>query len=197
MFYAARRPSGRLFYWLLLVGWTSIWLQAQTPTLTTVIAATSPPAWRRFIEDALSSQLSAVSFLPDPEPTTSDKPSLMNLRIDNFDGRGMFDYTAAVDGSQSRRVVRKLNQISTLRVSLVWDGADFVVPIVGAHVMLVRSNGQFVFTGYLIQAPAFEYLGWGERGPMYRYNLVAQSDEALLDEKRLPLNGALGAHFSN
>ncbi len=36
-----------------------------------------------------------------------------------------------------------------------------------------------------MKAPAFEYLGRGERGPIYRYNLIAQSDEALLDLKRL------------
>src|SRR3989440_6447089 len=46
--------------------------------------------------------------------------------------------------------------------------------------------GEDVFTGYLTQAPAFEYLGWGERGPVYRYNLVAQGDVVLLDRKQIP-----------
>ena len=110
----------------------------------------------------------------------------MKLQIDNFDGRGLLDYTPEVDGAQSPRLVRKLNRISELRFSLVSNDPSFVVPVAGAHVMLVRGDGRGVFTGYLMQAPAFEYLGWGERGPVYRYNLVAQSDEALLDEKRLP-----------
>ena len=26
-----------------------------------------------------------------------------------------------------------------------------------------KTNGQDVFTGYLMQAPGFEYLGWRER----------------------------------
>jgi len=69
---------------------------------------------------------------------------------------------------------------------LVADSPEFVVPTTGARVTLGLTNGQDVFTGYLMQSPVFEYLGWGERGPVYRYDLVAQSDEGLLDEKRLP-----------
>jgi hypothetical protein len=61
-----------------------------------------------------------------------------------------------------------------------------VVPVNGARITLGRSNGQDVFTGYLISSPQFEYLGWGEGGPVYRYAIVAESDEAILDQKRLP-----------
>jgi len=110
----------------------------------------------------------------------------MNLQIDNLDGFGPRDYTATIDGSRMPQVIRKLNQPSELRISLVADTADFVVPAVGARITLGKTNGQDVFTGYLIQAPAFDYLGWGEQGPVYRYNLIAQSDETLLNEKRLP-----------
>lgn len=110
----------------------------------------------------------------------------MKLQIDNFDGSGPRDYTPAIDSARMPRVVRKLNQPAELQVSLVANGADFVVPANGARVTLGRTNGQDVFTGYLMQAPIFEYLGWGERGPVYRYNLVALSDEAILDRKRLP-----------
>jgi hypothetical protein len=63
--------------------------------------------------------------------------------------------------------------------------AGIVVPGHGARVTLGRTNGQDVFTGYIKAEAEYEYLGWGERGPMYRYNFVAQSDELLLDEKRL------------
>jgi hypothetical protein len=110
----------------------------------------------------------------------------MKLQIDNLDGLGPIDYTSSIDGSRSPQVVRKLNQPSEFRVSLVADSTDFVVPVTGARVTLGLTNGQDVFTGYLMQSPLFEYLGWGERGPVYRYDLVAQSDEGLLDEKRLP-----------
>src|SRR5271165_1464816 len=110
----------------------------------------------------------------------------MKLQIDNLDGFGPVDYTPSIDGSHSPQVVRKLNRPSELRVSLVADSPDFVVPVTGARLTLGLTNGQDVFTGYLMQSPVFQYLGWGERGPMYRYDLVALSDEGLLDEKRLP-----------
>ncbi len=110
----------------------------------------------------------------------------MKLQIDNLDGFGPRDYTASIDGSRLPQVVRKLNKPSELRVSLVADTPEFIVPVVGARITLGKTNGQDVFTGYLIQSPTFDSLGWGEQGPVYRYNLVAQSDEALLNEKRLP-----------
>jgi hypothetical protein len=110
----------------------------------------------------------------------------MKLQIDNLDGLGPVDYTASIDGSRSPQVIRKLNQPSELQLSLVADSPTFVVPATGARVTLGLTNGQDVFTGYLMHSPVFEYLGWGERGPVYRYDLVAQSDEGLLDEKRLP-----------
>ncbi len=110
----------------------------------------------------------------------------MKLQIDNLDGHGPRDYTSAIDSTRSPQVVRRLNTPDELTFSLVADAPDFVVPAGGGRVTLGRSNGQDVFTGYLKQAPMFEYLGWGERGPVYRYSLVAQSDESALDRKRLP-----------
>jgi hypothetical protein len=110
----------------------------------------------------------------------------MKLQIDNFDGVGPRDYTAALDASRLPQVLRKINQPAELRFSLVADSPEFVVPVANARVTLGRTNGQDVFTGYLLQVPAFEFLGWRDRGPVYRLNLIAQSDEGLLNEKRLP-----------
>jgi len=110
----------------------------------------------------------------------------MKLQIDNLDGIGFRDYTASIDASRLPRVVRRLNQPSELVFSLVAVTPDFVVPVNGARVILGRTNGQDVFTGYLTAPPVYEFLGWREQGPAYRYNLVAQSDEVLLDQKRPP-----------
>lgn len=110
----------------------------------------------------------------------------MKLQIDNLDGAGLRDYTSSIDAAHAPRVTRKLNQAAELRFSLLQVGANFVVPVRGARVMLGRSNGQDVFTGYIVTNPEYEYLGWGERGVMYRYIFVARSDDSLLDEKRLP-----------
>jgi hypothetical protein len=110
----------------------------------------------------------------------------MNLTIDNLQGQGPVDYTSALDGTIAPRVVRKINQPAQMRCSLVASGAGFVVPSIGARVILVKANGNFVFTGYLTEAPQLEYVGWGQEAPVYRYDLIAESDEVLLDRKALP-----------
>jgi len=110
----------------------------------------------------------------------------MKLQIDNFDGSGLQDYTAAIEGSRPPQIIRKLHAADELRLSLVADGPEFVVPATGARVLLELRNGQPVFTGYMIDSPVFEYLGWRERGPAYRYKLIAVGDQTLLDSKRLP-----------
>lgn len=110
----------------------------------------------------------------------------MKLTIDNLQGQGPQDYTGAVDGTKLPKVQRKLNQPAELQFSLVANSPGFTVPVSGARVTLGKTNGSDVFAGYVAGAPRYEYLGWGEQGPVYRYNLVAESDEALLDQKALP-----------
>jgi hypothetical protein len=110
----------------------------------------------------------------------------MKLTIDNLQGQGPQDYTAALDGTKLPQIERKLNQPAELQFSLVANSPGFVIPAVGARVALGKTNGSDVFTGYVIAAPQYEYLGWGEQGPVYRYNVAAQSDEVLLDHKALP-----------
>ncbi len=110
----------------------------------------------------------------------------MKLTIDNLQGQGAQDYTGAVDWTKPPKVQRKGNQPTELQFSLVANSPGFVIPVVGARVALGKTNGSDVFTGYVVAAPEYEYLGWGEQGPVYRYNLAAQSDEILLDQKALP-----------
>ncbi|MGC2198134.1 MAG: hypothetical protein WA628_25915, partial [Terriglobales bacterium] len=117
----------------------------------------------------------------------------MKLTIDNLDGRGPWDYTAYIDSAQTPHLVRRLNKPSELRFSLVASAPDFVVPANGARVMLGQLNGQDLFTGYVIAAPRFEYLGWGGQGPVYRYRMVARSDEVLLDRKTIRRRFPFGA----
>ena len=109
----------------------------------------------------------------------------MKLQIDNLDGQGPRDYTAAIDSTRMPRVVRHLNKPSGLQVSLLANQPDFVVTVIGARITLGRMNGQDVFTGYLTTAPAFEYLGW-DGGPGVSLQPGSVSDEAILDRKRLP-----------
>ena len=106
--------------------------------------------------------------------------------IDNLDGLGPRDYTTFLDGSKSPRVLRKLNRPAELRLSLVTSEGSFVVPTAGARVTLGQINGGGVFVGYVVGSPTYQYMGWGERGPLYRYEIVALSDEMLLDKKAPP-----------
>jgi hypothetical protein len=117
----------------------------------------------------------------------------MLLTLDNFDGLGARDYTSALDADSFVEIERRLNQPSDLRAALIADTPQFIVPASGARVIASRSDGSKLFTGYLSEAPAFEYLGWGERGPAYRYQLRALSDEYLLDRKQLPARSAFVA----
>ena len=110
----------------------------------------------------------------------------MKLTIDNFDNFGAVDSTPWIDAGTTARIVRRLNRPSELRCRLVAVGPQFVVPVKGARVTLARSDGTALFTGYINAPPEYEYLGWGEAGPAYRYSLSAASDELLLDRKMLP-----------
>ena len=86
----------------------------------------------------------------------------MKLQINNFDGTGPHDYTSAIESTGLPRIIRRLNKGSQLQVSLVADSPSFLVPVNGARVTLKRDNDQAIFTGYLIAAPVYEYLGWGD-----------------------------------
>ncbi len=110
----------------------------------------------------------------------------MNLTIDNLQGQGPQDYAGGLDGTKPLAVERKLNQPAEMQFSLVANLPGLAVPVISARVILTKADGSFVFTGYVTVAPQYEYLGRGEQEPVYRYNVVAQSDEVLLDQKALP-----------
>ncbi|MFB3815891.1 MAG: hypothetical protein ACE14L_17445 [Terriglobales bacterium] len=103
------------------------------------------------------------------------------------------EYTCALDTSVAPRVRRRLNRPAELQLALVADGADFTAPAEGARVVWQREDGTKLFTGYVSAAPEAEYLGWGERGNIYRYRVTALGDEWLLDLKRLPSRAAFVA----
>ena len=115
----------------------------------------------------------------------------MKFTIDNLLGQGATDYTGALDSTVAPKIARKINQPAAMRFSLASIVSGFVVPLVGARVVVTKTSGAVMFTGYLTQAPEFEPLGSGEQGPAFRYNVVAESDEVLLDRKALPNRAVL------
>jgi hypothetical protein len=116
----------------------------------------------------------------------------MKLKIDNQDGTGAREYSEFVALTPAPRIHRRLNQPSEFEATLISSTPSFVVPVDGARVTVEREDtGSKLFTGYLTEAPRFEYGGWGERGPVYRYHLHALSDEYVLDRKILPARAPL------
>ena len=116
----------------------------------------------------------------------------MKLKIDNLDGAGLRDYSEYVAEAPAPKIRRRLNRPSEFEATLVSSTAGFLVPGNGARVVVERGDtGNKLFTGYLREAPQFEYAGWGEGGPVYRYHLRALSDEYVLDRKVLPARAAL------
>lgn len=110
----------------------------------------------------------------------------MKLLIDNLDGRGAQDYTEFVDSGKNPSVVRKLNSPAELKFGLVVGGESLAVPAIGGRVTLTLSNGNDLFTGYIAQTPTYQYLGWADRGLVYRYEIVALNDVMLMDQKAPP-----------
>src|SRR5438105_4868695 len=110
----------------------------------------------------------------------------MLLTIDNLDGAGARDYTNSLSSDKPALVRRRLNKPSALQADLIADTAQFLVPLAGGRIVLTRLDGVKLFTGYLAGAPQYEYVGWNERGPVYRYLIQAESDEIALDRTLLP-----------
>ena len=123
------------------------------------------------------SETAAQVFVPE------SLNSSMKLTIDNLDGQGARDYTASLDSENAPKILRRLNRPAQMRFGLVTGEANFVVPPAGARVILRRNSGADLFAGYVSGSPTYHYLGWGERGPLYRYELSAFSDEIVADRQ--------------
>ena len=112
----------------------------------------------------------------------------MKLTIDNLDGLGLRDYSAQV--SEGAAIRRRLNRPAELRLSLVLGSpADMAqeasAPQQGARIRLTTDDGTQLFTGYLVGPATGVYVGIGERGERYQYELRALSDVMVLDQKRV------------
>jgi hypothetical protein len=109
----------------------------------------------------------------------------MNLLIDNNDGLGQQDYTSYIDGDHLPRISRKLNQAAVMTAALISANPNFVCPALGGRVVLQRSDGPTLFTGYLTDSPEQQYLGYGQV-LAWRFILTAADDSYLLDHNELP-----------
>jgi hypothetical protein len=111
----------------------------------------------------------------------------MKLTIDNNDGRGPVDYSAAIVAGRPFRIVRRLNEPVTCAVTLF--PSDLAMPARNGRVIVSDDHGILLFTGYLATEPALELAGQGSAGAVYQAAVTAISDEILLDRQPLPQSG--------
>jgi hypothetical protein len=114
----------------------------------------------------------------------------VTLTIDNLDGLGAIDYSAAIDRPGPFQIQRGLNVPSILSGMLCLAGGSWAIPLRRARVVVSSSSGTPLFTGYLATEPEAVYAGVGTAGPLYRLAFSAVSDEWLLDEQpAIPVTG--------
>ena len=107
----------------------------------------------------------------------------MRITIDNEDGRGAVDYTAAVAAEGPITVQRQLNQPSRCTVEIALGVGGLATPARRGRVVVTTDAGAILFTGYLATEPVSVYAGQGVTGPVYRARISAVSDEWVLDKQ--------------
>jgi hypothetical protein len=121
----------------------------------------------------------------------------VKFTIDNLNGGGAVDYTAAISAEAPFTIERVLNTPSrctgTLDVGAPANPGSLPalpVPARRARVVVSADSGTILFTGYLATEPVPVYVGAGLAGPVYRVAFAAISDEWLLDKQTATLTGA-------
>jgi hypothetical protein len=113
----------------------------------------------------------------------------VKVTIDNLDGAGAVDYSAALCADGALKISRTLNAPSVCSGLLDVSDAAVAVPARRGRVVVTAANGTVLFTGYIASDPEAVYVGTGLKGPVYRYAFSAVSDEWLLDKQAVPLSG--------
>ena len=114
----------------------------------------------------------------------------MKITIDNLDGAGAIDYSAALSADGPLQIERVLNAPSRCSGMLDVSDVALAVPVRRGRVVVTADSGVVLFTGYLATEPEQIYAGTGTMGPVYRVAFSAISDEWLLDKQAIPLSGA-------
>ena len=107
----------------------------------------------------------------------------MRITIDNEDGLGAMDYSAAVAVEGPVTVQRRLNRPSRCTAEIALGVGGLATPVRRGRVVVTSGAGAVLFTGYLATEPVAVYVGQGTTGPVYRAQISAVSDEWLLDRQ--------------
>jgi hypothetical protein len=114
----------------------------------------------------------------------------VKVTIDNLDGAGAIDYSAALCTDGPVKIARSLNAPSVCSGLLDVGDAALALPVRRGRVVITAAVGTVLFTGYIAMEPEAVYAGKGVKGPVYRYAFSAVSDEWLLDKQAVPPSGA-------
>ncbi|HEX7159587.1 MAG TPA: hypothetical protein VF214_11270, partial [Edaphobacter sp.] len=119
----------------------------------------------------------------------------MKVTIDNLDGAGVRDYTAALSapmraGEVPLKIERVLNAPSRCLAMLDVNAVGLPVPSRRGRIIVSSDAGALLFTGYLATEPERVYAGVATAGSVYRIAINAVSDEWLLDKQPMPLVSA-------
>ncbi len=119
----------------------------------------------------------------------------MRITIDNLDGAGARDYSAAVSPEGPLKIERTLNEPARCTGMLDLSALALPVPVRQARVVVVSDAGAQIFVGYLATAPARLYAGRATTGPVHWLIFNAMGDQTLLDRKSVLLgqDSALGS----
>jgi hypothetical protein len=105
----------------------------------------------------------------------------LQITIDNLDGLGARDYTAAVSPKGPITVQRALNEPTRCTAEIVVGDAGLPLPARLGRVVVESDDATILFTGYLATEPVRIYAGEASDGSVYLARLSAVSDEWLLD----------------
>jgi hypothetical protein len=114
----------------------------------------------------------------------------VRVTIDNLDGAGAIDYSAALCPDGPVKIARSLNAPSICSGMLDVGDSALTVPARRGRVVVAAESGTLLFTGYIATEPEAVFAGTGMKGPVYRYAFSAVSDEWLLDKQAVPASGA-------
>jgi hypothetical protein len=122
----------------------------------------------------------------------------VRITIDNLDGLGPLDYTAAIAAQGPITVQRALNVPSRCTMDLLLGVGGLALPIRHARVVVTAEDAAttLLFTGYVATEPVRSYVGDALSGPAYRARVSAVSDEWLLDKLGSGASTTSGPSFS-
>ncbi|MEO8726270.1 MAG: hypothetical protein ABI383_09105 [Acidobacteriaceae bacterium] len=109
----------------------------------------------------------------------------MNITVDLLDGNGAQDFSGYVLDDGGLEIKRALNRPSQCSLKLLLQRPQVLVPQIGAKLAIASVTAEALFTGVVADV-SFEYLGWGEQGPVHAVALIALSVEATLGGASVP-----------